>query len=455
MSMRRVMAVTALVTSLGLAAPAQADVTPVTKTGWSRWSGADRYATAVAISKATFTQSDFVYVVSGENFPDGLAAGPVAGVNQAPVLLTKRDSVPEVVAAELARLDPNTVIVVGGTQVITDATMDALEAASGAGVVRFAGATRYATAVRLARAMEEVQTAYIASGESFADALAAGPAAGSEYAPLLLTKKDSLPPETRDYLAGSELSRIVIAGGTLAVSSAVEDAIRAAVPAATIIRHAGRDRYHTARKIALSIPSTTGTVLYAPGSNFPDALAATPAAIINGAPLLLTRAGCHPDETMLATDFLTPEHQVAVGGSSVTYAGPQTCGISRTYRCEGSVVAVARVTITGGQARLHGEVTNTADVPVHVSGVPNVFAWSSAGDHVNLAGDFAMPPEPFGLGNRSASLAPSESVAFSSVAQPLLDYVRGEFRWAPIPSVPDKYISVCGSRTLSYYGYIE
>lgn len=322
----------ALFMVVGLTAPAHADVTPVTGTGWKRWAGPDRYATAVAISEKTFTQSDFVYVVSGENFPDGLAAGPVAGVNQAPVLLTKRDSVPTVVADELARLDPMTVIVVGGTTVITDATVDALEAASGAPAVRFAGVNRYATAVRMAIAMEEVQTAYIVSGESFPDALAAGPAAGSEYAPLLLTKKTSLPPETRAYLDGRPLDRIVIVGGTLAISQDVEDTIADLVPSATIERYAGATRYDTAALIAISTwPLGADTVFYAPGANFPDGLSATPAAMVNNAPLLLTQPSCHPLETTIATEDLAPLRQVATGASTVTYAGSRTCGPEPTY----------------------------------------------------------------------------------------------------------------------------
>jgi len=332
--MRRLITVlVSLFTVVGLSAPAHADITPVTKTGWSRWAGDDRYATAVEVSKATFAPGvGTVYVVLGDDFPDALAAGPVAGANLAPILLTRRDGVPSVVEAELARLEPGLVIVVGGTSVITDATMAALEAASGASAVRFAGADRFATAVRLAHAMEDVQTAYIASGESFADALAAGPAAGSEYAPLLLTRKSSLPTETRNYLTDRPLTKIVIAGGTAAVSKSVEDTIRDLVPSATIVRHAGSDRYDTARLVALAAwPARAETVFYAPGADFPDALAATPAAMVNAAPMLLTTPTCHPFETVVATGELNPSSQVAIGGTKATHSGDTTCGPAPAY----------------------------------------------------------------------------------------------------------------------------
>ena len=294
----------------------------------------------MAVTKATFTSDvGTAFVVSGEDFPDALAAGPV-GAHRWPVLLTKRDSLPVVVAAELTRLDPGMVIVVGGSGVITDVTVDQIKAASGAEEVRrLAGGDRYATAVKVAEILEEFQTVYIASGESFADAVAAGPAAGKESAPLLLTRATTLPAVTRDYLKGKELKKIVLVGGTAAISAQVEMSVRALVPSASLVRHGGRDRYDTARLVALSLwPSSAETVFYAPGANFPDALAATPAAIVNDAPLLLTAPSCNPYETTVATGQLRPSgpeapalRQVAVGGEGVTYAGAVICGPKPAY----------------------------------------------------------------------------------------------------------------------------
>lgn len=339
--MRRfIVGLVALITPLGLAASAHADVTPLTGTGWTRWAGPDRYATAVAVSRATFAPGESLtaYVGSGEDFPDALAAGPVAGANGAPLLLTKRNSVPAVVAAELRRLKPATVIVVGGSGVITDATVAALKTASGAGTVRFSGADRYATAVRMANALEGPRTIYIASGESYADALAAGPAAGKEGGALLLTRKIALPEPTRAYLKSSQPTKVVIVGGTGAVSSAVQQSIKAQVPSAAIIRHAGRDRYETANEVALATwPSGADTVFYAPGTDFPDALAATPSAMGNDAPMLLTARSCNAYETTKATEALGPVRQVAVGGTSVTYAGENTCGPSPAYPFPGDL----------------------------------------------------------------------------------------------------------------------
>lgn len=314
-----------------------ADATAVSEPGWSQLSGKDRYATAVEVSKATFTGAvPHVFVASGENFPDALAAGPVAGLAEAPILLTRPGSLPGEVAAELARLQPETVTVVGGSGVVSGKTLEAIGAASGADVVRIGEKDRYGTAAAVADRLESFDTVYLASGESFPDALAAGPAAGTATAAVLLSRPGALPKATRDLLAEREPSKVVLVGGKAALSTDVEQAVSELLPGAQIVRHAGKDRYDTAHRVAVSTwPAGAQTVFYAPGSNFPDALAAAPAAVVNDAPLLLTREDCHPYETTVATEALDPRSRVAVGGK--TYMGTSVCGPKPVYPFSGDL----------------------------------------------------------------------------------------------------------------------
>jgi putative cell wall-binding protein len=64
----------------------------------------------------------------GTGFADALSVAPVGGVEGGPVLLTKQGSLPGVVASELDRLNPERIVVVGGTSAVSDAVMAALEA---------------------------------------------------------------------------------------------------------------------------------------------------------------------------------------------------------------------------------------------------------------------------------------------------------------------------------------
>jgi putative cell wall-binding protein len=98
----------------------------------TRLGGADRYATAAAISKATFAAGvPVVYIATGQNFPDALAGAAAAGYKGGPLLLVLTDSLPASTAAELARLKPARIVVLGSTSVVSGAMLLAAEAAAG------------------------------------------------------------------------------------------------------------------------------------------------------------------------------------------------------------------------------------------------------------------------------------------------------------------------------------
>lgn len=91
-----------------------------------RIAGADRYATAAAVSRQLGWSSEnasVVFLASGTALPDALALGPSAQ-GTGPVLLTERDRLPEATRAELQRLRPCALVVVGGTPSVSQAVVD-------------------------------------------------------------------------------------------------------------------------------------------------------------------------------------------------------------------------------------------------------------------------------------------------------------------------------------------
>jgi putative cell wall-binding protein len=86
-----------------------------------RLSGADRYATAVVVSKTFFTLPPAAYLATGINFPDALSAVPAAGRAGAPLLLVGQATIPSPVRSELTRLFPPRCFLIGGTGVIGNA----------------------------------------------------------------------------------------------------------------------------------------------------------------------------------------------------------------------------------------------------------------------------------------------------------------------------------------------
>jgi putative cell wall-binding protein len=91
-----------------------------------RRAGADRYATAVAVSKASFASASRVFIATGVNFPDGLAGGPAGAFLGAPLLLVPGDSLPDSVRAELVRLDPSRVTILGGPNAVSESVRAAI-----------------------------------------------------------------------------------------------------------------------------------------------------------------------------------------------------------------------------------------------------------------------------------------------------------------------------------------
>ncbi len=88
----------------------------------TRLSGDNRYATAAAISAATYAPGVAIaYVATGANFPDALAGAAAAGWQGAPILLVTKDSIPAATAAELQRLNPGRVVILGSTGVVSEA----------------------------------------------------------------------------------------------------------------------------------------------------------------------------------------------------------------------------------------------------------------------------------------------------------------------------------------------
>lgn len=85
-----------------------------------RWSGQDRYAVSAAVSASSFAAgAPVVYVANGLTSVDALSGAPVAGMKGAPVLLTQPGALPASVLAELRRLDPRKVVILGGTGAVS------------------------------------------------------------------------------------------------------------------------------------------------------------------------------------------------------------------------------------------------------------------------------------------------------------------------------------------------
>ncbi|KQX05557.1 MULTISPECIES: cell wall-binding repeat-containing protein [unclassified Leifsonia] len=302
------------------AAPASAASAPPAPfpAGITRLSGASRYETAVAVSKRYAPGVPVVYVASGADFPDALSAASAAALAGGPLLLTAPTSLPSAVMAELKRLRPAAIRVVGGTGAVSATVATALGRL--APTKRLAGADRYATGLAILKAaFTRSEHAIIATGRTFPDALAASGAAGAMRAPVVLVDGavSTVPPATMAALAKLGVTSVAIAGGTGAVSDGIRRQLQKAGYA--VKRYGGTTRYDTAALVnqAYFPAGSSSTTFLATGLDFPDALAAAALAGRLAAPLNVSPRDCVHPAVGDAIDSVGATSAVVLGGTAV------------------------------------------------------------------------------------------------------------------------------------------
>ncbi|MGI8947735.1 MAG: cell wall-binding repeat-containing protein [Ornithinimicrobium sp.] len=280
-----------------------------------RLAGSSRYGTAAAVSRRFFAAGKpVVFVVTGADFPDGLAAGPAGARLNGPVLFTGRDSVPGVTQTELRRLRPGRIVVVGGSSAVSEAVRRDLGAFTAGTVTRISGADRYATAAALSRTTHPrgSKVVYVSTGADFPDALSGGAAAGIQNAPMLLTGATSLPPSTRTELERLHPERIMVIGGPGAVSASVATQLDGI---ATTERVWGRTRYTTALAVSRRVFGTDRpAAVLATGRDWPDALASGPVVRVTHGPVLLSAGTGLTDGVPAELVRITPRTAYLLGG---------------------------------------------------------------------------------------------------------------------------------------------
>lgn len=295
-----------------------------------RIAGSDRFSTSARISAQAFPGgASTVYVASGLDFPDAVSAAALAGAADGPLLLVQPGSIPHAIRTELRRLDPDRIVVVGGTSVISSSVQSALRTYASR-VDRIAGSNRLETSRLLAldAYTAGASTVYLATAWGFADALAAGPAAASVDAPVVLVdgRSSSADAGTLALLDRLGTTRVVVIGGTGVISSSFESSVRST--GRTVERIAGADRYTTAALIGQRHFPDAAVSYVATGQSFADALSGGAAAGALGAPLYTSTSGCVPRAAHSALRAQDPDVVLLLGGLGVLK--PAVAGF---YRC--------------------------------------------------------------------------------------------------------------------------
>ncbi|PKQ20919.1 MAG: hypothetical protein CVT66_02530 [Actinobacteria bacterium HGW-Actinobacteria-6] len=284
----------------------------------SRIQGPNRYETAIAISQRAFTgTAPAVVVASGETYPDALVGSALAGAESGSVLLTMNGSLPSAVEAELKRLAPSRVYIMGSNATISDAVEARLRTVlSSATTTRIAGVDRYETARKTADIVYSLKTptkAIVTNGYAWPDAASVSALAYAKSYPILFSKQNELGSQTTQYLSARKPATTLLIGSETVLSDGVNTAVEAATTK-DAARLSGPNRYATAAAVArFSITAAEGftpsEVYITTGLNYPDALVGGVLAGKLRKPLLLT----HPDVCPSGTAAFLNENKTAIG----------------------------------------------------------------------------------------------------------------------------------------------
>lgn len=314
--------------------------------------GLDRYEVAASVSATGWADGigaqRTVVLATGLTPADALAAAPLAGAYDAPLLLTPPRGLAACAAKELGRLyagEPSaTIVVVGDTAApASRVAQGAVAALRGAGVmgtvstVRIAGSTAAGTAAKIAERVglsttgPFASTVFIVNASAYADALSIAPVAAKYRVPILYVNATSIPGETQAALRTLGARHAVIAGGPGSVSVGVEAWLEKAGyrVAGNADNAAGVDtRLWGATRYDVSVSAVrwaiayagmdAGTLGIASGLKWPDSLSAGPLLARRNTPMLLVQGAdvnlSPPPAGLLAARRGTPVAFTFFGG---------------------------------------------------------------------------------------------------------------------------------------------
>ncbi|MGH8899832.1 MAG: cell wall-binding repeat-containing protein [Egibacteraceae bacterium] len=267
-------------------------------------------AISVAFSEAAYPKGSVSTAVLArdDTWIDALASSGLQGSIGAPLLVTPPEQLAPEVRGELKRIGTRNVYLMGGPSGLSPAVERAL-VDDGYQVERIPGDDAIANATALAgRFLPNAKTALLVRGitgsadesRGFVDVLAGGAWAASGSMPVLLTDPFQLSVQTREYLERSNVQKVILVGGRIALGGSVTAELKRL--GVEVQRISGPSRFDTAAKIAAlrATDPKDPSVLLVDGSGERLWVAAFAAALYStraAAPILLTDHDVLPPAT--------------------------------------------------------------------------------------------------------------------------------------------------------------
>ena len=279
---------------------------------WTRLGASNRYGTMQLITNEGFTEDNScgtILVALGGDFKTALLASGLAGALNAPLITSPasgKNANMSFVKEEIEKLAAEgcEVLVLGSVSELDDAVMDAISGYQNVASVRRVEAEN---AQAMAQALyaegegkwNESGTVILATSKSYADSLSISPYAYYSKTPIFYVQEDkTLREEEKAFMASGAVKRVIITGGSGAVSADTEAELKEM--GLEVLRLSGSNRYLTSAAIVKWAAGFNTEAAFQPdvllkldgmgvasGSGYADALASANLLGKNGSALLL------------------------------------------------------------------------------------------------------------------------------------------------------------------------
>lgn len=246
-------------------------------------SGENRYSTAVNIFEQLYdenTNIETIIIASGEDIPSAILASNMAAVTSDPLLLTRKDSLPDIVSTTLKQHKPENLLLIGDQDLIGENTVQQLKKLTGLNPCRISACNYCELANTVFKQYESVHssTAILTYPDCTADLLSLAPYIASTKSPLFFNYSNGVISEETSSLLKDNFDRIIVLGGQTSFPDAVlEPLIEKGI---NIIRFCGKDPFDANRLIMdwiqNNIAIEKNELIIASTDNPGDALTITP-----------------------------------------------------------------------------------------------------------------------------------------------------------------------------------
>ncbi|WP_027701177.1 cell wall-binding repeat-containing protein [Metaclostridioides mangenotii] len=282
------------------------------------------------------TSTKTVILASGEKYTDVLTATVLGNEKDAPILLSKKDSIDEETLAEIKRLNAEEVIISGGADSVSDKVVVQLKDYN---VIRISGKDRYETAEKIGDEVRSItgnkEGAMLVDGTNFPDVITISTLASQKRAPILITEPETLNSITDKTIVKWNLEDITIGGSYNSVSKDIENSLKVS----KINRLGGVDRYETSKIIGQEVVNLTGNksnMVLVDGTDFPDGITINSLASKFKSPIMLTTPNKLSKETSdMIKEWSTQNILIGGGYNSVSKSIEDKLNISKKERVAG------------------------------------------------------------------------------------------------------------------------